>query len=122
LELPDYGWRERAILTSGGGSSTSEVWLSDVATGQVSYERRHDDDTRMDSNPDFYGTNISGTAASLTAGTATVANGLASATTTVVVSAATAPSANQVLTASSSTAASWVTPSNSGERHQHSNI
>lgn len=55
-------------------------------------------------------TNASGTAASLTAGLATAANGLKSSTTTVSVSAATAPSAGQVLTASSSTAASWVTP------------
>lgn len=55
-------------------------------------------------------TNCTGIAASLTAGTATVANGLKSATTTVVVSSATAPSNGQVLTASSSTAASWATP------------
>jgi hypothetical protein len=57
------------------------------------------------------GTNISGTAASLTAGTATVANGLKSATTTVVVSAATAPTTGQVLTATAGTAADWETPS-----------
>lgn len=56
------------------------------------------------------GTNLTGTAASLTAGTATVANGLKSATTTVVVSAAAAPSARQVLTATSSTAADWEYP------------
>lgn len=55
-------------------------------------------------------TNVTGTAANLTAGTATVANGLKSATTTVSVSAATAPSANQVLTATDSTTATWVTP------------
>ena len=52
-------------------------------------------------------TNLTGTAASLTAGTATVANGLKSATTTVSVSAATAPSVGQVLTATSTTAATW---------------
>lgn len=40
-------------------------------------------------------------------GTADVANGLKSATTTVVVSGATAPSAGQALTATSSTVASW---------------
>lgn len=56
------------------------------------------------------GTNITGTGASFTAGTATVANGLKSATTTVAVSAATAPTANQVLTASNSTTAAWATP------------
>lgn len=55
-------------------------------------------------------TNLTGTAASLTAGTATAANGLKSATTTVSVSGATAPSANQVLTATNSTTATWVTP------------
>lgn len=57
------------------------------------------------------GTNISGTAASLTAG---VANGLKSATTTVSVSAATAPTVGQVLTATSSTLATWQTPSGGG--------
>lgn len=59
-------------------------------------------------------TNASGTAASLTAGTATVANGLKSATTTVVVSSATAPNNGDVLTASSSTAAAWVAPTGGG--------
>jgi len=44
-------------------------------------------------------------------GTATAANGLNSATTTVVVNGAAAPSAGQVLTATSSTAANWQTPS-----------
>lgn len=56
-------------------------------------------------------TNVSGTAASLTAGNATAAEGLKSATTTVVVSGATAPTSGQVLTATSSTAANWQTPS-----------
>jgi hypothetical protein len=55
-------------------------------------------------------TNATGTAASLTAGTATVANGLKSATTTVAVSSATAPTTGQVLTATSTTAATWQTP------------
>jgi hypothetical protein len=55
-------------------------------------------------------TNLTGTAASLTAGTATVANGLKSATTTVAVSSATAPTTGQVLTATSTTAATWQTP------------
>ncbi|HUC87864.1 MAG TPA: hypothetical protein VMR95_01820, partial [Candidatus Binatia bacterium] len=65
-------------------------------------------------------TNLTGTAAGLTAGsattattatTATAANGINSATTTVVTNGATAPSTNQVLTATSSTAANWQTPS-----------
>jgi hypothetical protein len=56
-------------------------------------------------------TNLTGTAASLTAGTATVANGLKSATTTVSTSAATAPTNGQVLTATSGTTATWQTPS-----------
>jgi len=56
------------------------------------------------------GTNITGTASGLTAGTATAANGLNSATTTVAVSAATAPTSGQVLTATSTTAATWQTP------------
>ena len=55
-------------------------------------------------------TNADGTAASLTAGTATVANGLKSATTTVAVSSATAPTAGQVLTATGTTAATWQSP------------
>lgn len=59
-------------------------------------------------------TNVTGTAASLTAGQATAALGLKSATTTVSVSSATAPSAGQVLTATSSTAADWETPASSG--------
>lgn len=59
-------------------------------------------------------TNATGTAASLTAGTATVANGLKSATTTVVVSAATAPTNGQVLTATGGSAATWQTPSSGG--------
>lgn len=59
-------------------------------------------------------TNVSGTAASLTAGNATAAEGLKSATTTVVVSGATAPTSGQVLTATSSTAANWQTPSGGG--------
>jgi len=57
----------------------------------------------------FVGTNITGTAASLTAGTATAANGLNSATTTVVVSASSAPTNGQILTATSGTAATWQT-------------
>ena len=59
------------------------------------------------------GTNITGTASGLTAGTATAANGLNSATTTVSVNGATAPTNGQVLTATSSTAATWQTPSGS---------
>ena len=55
-------------------------------------------------------TNATGTAAGLTAGVASVANALKSATTNVSVSAATAPSSGQVLTATSSTAATWQTP------------
>ncbi len=47
-------------------------------------------------------------------GTATAANGLKSATTTVSVSGSTAPSSGQVLTATSSTAATWQTPSGGG--------
>lgn len=58
------------------------------------------------------GTNITGTAAGLTAG---VSNGLKSATTTVSVSAATAPSSGQVLTATSSTAATWQSVTGTGD-------
>lgn len=66
------------------------------------------------------GTNLTGTAAGLTAGNATLAVsataalGLKSATTTVAVDAATAPSTGQVLTATSSTAANWQTPAGGG--------
>jgi hypothetical protein len=56
-------------------------------------------------------TNLTGTAASLTAGIATLANAIKSATTTVDTSAASAPSADQILTATSSTTATWQTPS-----------
>lgn len=52
------------------------------------------------------GTNISGTATSLTSG---ITNALASATTTVNVSSATAPTSGQVLTATSNTTATWQT-------------
>jgi hypothetical protein len=55
-----------------------------------------------------------GTASGLTAGEATAALGLKTATTTVSVSGATAPTAGQVLTATSSTAATWQTPSGGG--------
>ena len=65
-------------------------------------------------------TNCSGTAANLTAGTATVANGLKTATTTVVVSGAAAPTNGQVLTASSSTAASWADSAGGGTLGLHS--
>jgi hypothetical protein len=44
------------------------------------------------------------------AATATAANGLKTATTTIVINSATAPSNGQVLTATSSTAATWETP------------
>jgi len=54
-------------------------------------------------------TNVTGTAASLTAGQATAALGLKTATTTVSVSAATAPSAGQALIATNSTTATWQT-------------
>jgi hypothetical protein len=54
-------------------------------------------------------TNATGTAASLTAGVATLSNALKSATTTVSVSGATAPSTGQVLTATSGTEATWQT-------------
>ena len=56
-------------------------------------------------------TSATGTAASLTAGQATAALGLKSATTTVSVSGATAPTSGQVLTATGTTGASWQTPS-----------
>jgi len=49
-----------------------------------------------------------------TATTATAANGIKSATTTVVLNSATAPTSGQVLTATSSTAATWQTPTSSG--------
>lgn len=52
-----------------------------------------------------------GTAASLTAGQATAALGLKTASTTVAISSATAPTAGQVLTAINGTSADWETPS-----------
>lgn len=57
------------------------------------------------------GTNLTGTAAGLTAGLATSANAINSATTTVVVNGATAPTSGQALIATSSTAAHWATVS-----------
>ena len=59
-------------------------------------------------------TNATGTASGLTAGEATAALGLKTATTTVSVSGATAPTSGQVLTATSSTAATWQTPIGGG--------
>lgn len=56
-------------------------------------------------------TNLTGTAAGLTAG---ISNALKSATTTVSVSGSTAPISGQVLTATSGTAATWQTPSAGG--------
>lgn len=53
------------------------------------------------------GTNITGTADSLTAGQATAGLGLKTATTTVSISASTAPTSGQVLVASSTTLAAW---------------
>lgn len=53
------------------------------------------------------GTNITGTAASLTSG---ITNALKSASTTVNVSSATAPTTGQVLTATGASAATWQTP------------
>ena len=60
------------------------------------------------------GTNISGTASGLTAGVATAANGIKTATTTVSVSGATAPTSGQALVATSGTNATWQTVSGSG--------
>lgn len=54
-------------------------------------------------------TNATGTASNLTAGQATAALGLKSATTTVSVSAATAPTSGQALIATSGTTAAWQT-------------
>jgi hypothetical protein len=58
------------------------------------------------------GTNITGTAAGLTAG---ITNALKSATTTVSVAAATAPTSGQVLMATSSIAATWQTVTGTGD-------
>jgi hypothetical protein len=60
------------------------------------------------------GGTLSGTASGLTAGEATAALGLKTATTTVSVSGAAAPTAGQVLTATSSTTATFQTPSGGG--------
>ena len=56
-------------------------------------------------------TNVTGTAAGLTAGNATQTSALKSATTTVNVDSSTAPTSGQVLTATNGTAATWATPS-----------
>ena len=61
------------------------------------------------------GTNLTGTAAGLTAGIATLANALKSATTTINVSSATAPTVGQVLTATSDSAATWQTAAGGGD-------
>ena len=74
-------------------------------------------DNNLGTPTTLVGTNITGTAAGLTAGNATLAtaaNGLKTASTTVVVSAATAPTSGQVLTATNSTTANWQTPSGGG--------
>lgn len=95
----------------GGGASALPVWTTATGSGAPVRATSPTLVTPALGTPSaLVGTNITGTAASLTAGTATVANGLKTATTTVVISAATAPTSGQVLTATSGTAATWQTP------------
>jgi hypothetical protein len=119
---------------SGGGGSGLTVGTSTITSGTTTrvlfdnagvlgeYSISGTGNVAMTTSPTFVapalgtpasgvGTNLTGTAAGLTAGTATTANALNSATTTVVVNAATAPTNGQVLTATSGTAANWQTPS-----------
>ena len=61
------------------------------------------------------GTNITGTAAGLTVGLASVANGIKNATSSVSVSSAAAPTPGQVLTATNSFTATWQTHPGGGD-------
>jgi hypothetical protein len=95
-------WNGTAIGAQWGGTgqnTSASTGIPSISSGTWS----------VTTTPSFTGTNISGTAASLTAG---IANAVASATTTVNVSSATAPTLGQNLTATSSTTATWQTPLN----------
>ena len=95
-------WQATAIGSQWGGTGqnfSSSTGIPSLSSGAWS----------VSTTPTFTGTNISGTAASLTAG---IANAVASATTTVNTSSSTAPTIGQNLTATSSTAATWQTPPN----------
>lgn len=92
----------------GGGASALPVWTTATGSGAPVRATSPVLTTPNLGTPSaLVGTSITGTGASFTAGQATAALGLKSATTTVSVSAATAPSAGQILTATNSTTATW---------------
>jgi hypothetical protein len=106
-----------SISTRGTGSiglgiSGTRTTLTGTATADRAISLPNASGTLLLTNGS--GASLTGTAASLTAGEATAALGLKTATTTVSVSSATAPTSGQVLTATSSTAATWQTPSGGG--------
>lgn len=105
------------IFNNGGSGANIIQTASPVALGadlkiavptNVATSAVTTDGTQTLTNKSISGGQI--TSAVATATTATGANALYSATTTVGVSAATAPTSGQVLTATSSTAATWQTP------------
>lgn len=105
-------WASPAISTDISGLGAGVATALGVATGTAGAPLLYNGAGGTPSS--IILTNASGTATSLTAGTATTTQGLTSATTTVSVSTATAPTSGQVLTATSSTAANWQTPSGGG--------
>jgi hypothetical protein len=94
-------------ITAAANGSAGGVTQFNTRTGNVTLTSS-DVTTALTFTP-YNVTNPSGYITS--AGTAAIANALASATTTVGVSAATAPTSGQVLTATGGTAATWQTPS-----------
>ena len=93
-------WNGTAVGAQWGGTgqnTSASTGIPSVSSGTWS----------VTTTPSFTGTNISGTAASLTAG---IANAIASATTTVNTSSATAPTNGKVLTATSGTTSTWQIP------------
>jgi hypothetical protein len=97
-------WQATAVGAQWGGTgqnTSASTGIPSVSSGTWS----------VTTTPSFTGTNISGTAASLTAG---IANAIASATTTVNTSSATAPTNGKVLTATSGTTSTWQVPTDGG--------
>ncbi len=95
-----------AFLASASSATLAAALTDETGTGSAYFQGG---DLGTPSAGDA--SNLTGTAASLTAGVASVANALKSATTTVDVSAATAPNAGDVVTATDSTHATWQAPS-----------
>lgn len=95
---------ETAADVTDTANVTSAGALMDSELASIADVKALDQSVVSGAAPTFAGTNLTGTAGSLTTG---ITNALKSATTTVNVSSATAPTSGQVLKATSSTAATW---------------